>query len=178
MLTGALHARQRPVQNADVDLKVLRQRVRILRAQRDMEQRDLARDAGVTPETLRGFERGTRNTKWASVTAIVRALGTTPEVLMQGAAPDTDSDARARDLTDEDYRVAQAFHHSDTERRIQVQRVLSGTIRQADLDLAEQISRLTEAERTVVIASIELGAGRPEPAPKRKTTKTTKEHAG
>ena len=132
-----------------------------------MQQQELARAAGVTPETLRGLEQCTRKPTWATITAVLKALGTTPELLMQGEAPVPGSDPRTRDLKDEDYRVAQAYHHSESPVRKWTQRVLSGDIDPASLQLAEQINRLTEADRDIVIAHLEISRQLTEPlAPK------------
>lgn len=65
---------------------------------------------GITRTTLRALESGTQQPTPETVAKLAAVLHTTPAALT--GAPLTTADALLRDLTDEDLRVAQLFHHA------------------------------------------------------------------
>jgi Predicted transcriptional regulators len=173
MVAGGLQIEGRTIKNSAVDRKLLGQRVRILRLQKNLQQQELARAAGVTSNTVRGLERGLQETRWPKFAAIAKALGTTPELLLQGEEPITDTHPLLRDLNEEDLRIARAFHHAQTAIRVHVQRVLSGELAAARLHILERLDRLPEEKRLAVEGILEITEPRPEPSSpsKRKASK-------
>jgi transcriptional regulator with XRE-family HTH domain len=145
----------------------------MLRLQKNWQQKELADKAKVTPNTLRGLERGTLQTRWPKFEAIAKALGTTPDLLLQAEEPVAETNPLLRDLNEEDLRIAQAFHHSRTAYRMHVQRVLSGQVKSSSLELLDRIDRMTEDQRDAVSAMVGIAEERPEPLTptKRKATK-------
>lgn len=87
-----------------------------LRRQKGWSLKELATRARVTTTTLRACERGTRHTQPDKLARIAKQLGTTAERLKH-VEP---TDPRTKDLQDEDYEIAQWFHHAS--------RVLKNTI--------------------------------------------------
>lgn len=177
IVLSGLHVERGSIKNPAVDRKVLGHRVRMLRIQKNLQQQELARAAGVTPNTLRGLERGLQETRWPKFAAIAKALGTTPELLLQGDEPIAENHPLLRDLNEEDLRVAQAFHHSQTVIRNHLQRVLSAEIDQASLELLDRIVRLSEDARRAVDGMLGITEARPEPSTPIKR-KATKQHTG
>ena len=87
---------------------VVGQEVKRLRLAKGWNLKALADRAHITPTTVRACEWGTKHTQPAKLARIAKALGTTVERLKQ-AEP---KDLRTKDLQDEDYEVAQWFHHA------------------------------------------------------------------
>jgi transcriptional regulator with XRE-family HTH domain len=81
------------------------QRLRVLRG---WSLKGLADRAHVTPATIRGLEWGTKHTQPDKLARIAKQLGTTVDRLKQADS----KDPRVKDLHDEDYDVAQWFHHA------------------------------------------------------------------
>ena len=66
--------------NGGMDWKAIGRRARRLRQDKGWTQAQLGKRAGgVSANTIRGFEKGTLNTRWPKIKDIVRALGTTIE---------------------------------------------------------------------------------------------------
>lgn len=84
------------------------QEVKRLRLAKDWNLKALADRARITTTTLRGCEWGTKHTQPDKLAKIAKALGTTVAHLTQ-VEP---KDLRTKDLQDEDYQVAQWFHHA------------------------------------------------------------------
>jgi transcriptional regulator with XRE-family HTH domain len=114
-----------------MDMKTIGRRARNLRLDKEWTQKELARRAKVTANTIRGFERGSLQTRWPKIHDIARALGTTFEQLQQGE-PVKPTDPLLADLTHEDLLVARTYHHSTTDVRQRVLALLQNS--QTDTD--------------------------------------------
>ncbi len=60
------------------------ERLRELRAARQISQAELAHAAGLHPTYVSGIERGRRNVSLVNIVALARALGITPADLLTG----------------------------------------------------------------------------------------------
>jgi transcriptional regulator with XRE-family HTH domain len=107
-----------------MDMKAIGRRARRLRLDKEWSQKDLAAKAKVTPNTIRGFEKGSLNTRWPKVKDIARALGTTFEALQQGDEIVKASDPLLDKLKREDLMVARLYHDSSTSVRLRVLEML------------------------------------------------------
>src|SRR4051812_36081287 len=74
----------RTLKNADVDRTAIGKRIEHLRREKFGTQKKLADKANVTPNTIRGLEKGTLDTRGPQMQRIVKALGTSLEELMHG----------------------------------------------------------------------------------------------
>ncbi len=79
-----------------------------LRRLKGWSLKGLAERAHVTPATVRGLEWGTKHTQPDKLARIAKQLGTTADRLQQADA----TDHRVKDLHDEDFEIAQWFHHA------------------------------------------------------------------
>lgn len=100
---------------------VIGPRARALRLRKKLTQRQIATVAHVTTNTVRGFEKGSHQTRYSVAQRIVRALDTTLEALE--SEDYTDGDPRLQHLSSEDLDVATRYHHGSTELRLDVQRM-------------------------------------------------------
>lgn len=92
------------------------------RHQLQWSRRHLAREAGLSVNAVRGFEKGQRMTRTATVNKILLAMKTTRTEML--ARPPV-TDARAIGLNDEDFELARQFHDSTTAMRVHLTRVFS-----------------------------------------------------
>ena len=171
MLRLAVAPLPHTLKNSAVDRVVLGARVKALRDRKKWKQADLAKAAHVTENTVRGLERGSLHTRWPKFEAIAHALGTTPEVLLQVEEPITDGHPLLRDLSEEDLRVAQAFHHTRTSVRLRIQRLLAGEP-DAGLDLLERIEKLPAEDRASLEGILRISEDKPDAAEPSTTTRT------
>lgn len=123
------------------DPVVVGERVKRLRLKLKWTQQQLADAAKVTPNTLRGLERATQETRREKVEAIAEALGTTFDALHRADEPINEDHPLLKDLSEEDLQVAQGFHHARTAVRLRVQRLLAGD-RDPGLELLERFEKL------------------------------------
>jgi len=124
-------------------------RIKALRLARQWRQIDVARAAGVSINTVTGLEAG-RKTQKPNVEKIAHALGTTVEELRRGDA--TEQSVVLYGLTDEDLRIARAYHNAETPVRIAVHNLL---FRGAD-SFDARIARLTVDRRNHLRRMLEL----------------------
>lgn len=107
--------------------QVIGRRLRQLRRQKNLTQRELAKRARIAPNTVRGIETGEKRAHYKKLLALARALGTTVGVLMHAidGEPDAWANPLLKDLLSEDLQVAQRYHHASTLVRTVVQRILA-----------------------------------------------------
>jgi|SRR5207248_2415033 len=152
--------------NGGMDWKAIGRRARRLRQDKGWTQAQLGKRAGgVSANTIRGFEKGTLNTRWPKIKDIVRALGTTIEALAEPDNVVKPADPLLVGLTREDLTVARAYHDSQTTLRQRVMTLLQEgtdqeqeqTPSEARPDLARLATVLTEvtsaADRTELVDS-------------------------
>jgi DNA-binding XRE family transcriptional regulator len=114
-------------QQRDLRLHVGRQ-IKALRQRRELTQKELAKKADVTPNTMRGLEKGTLNTRWANVVAVARVLQVTVEHLLEVNPAEQEywrtANPGMQDLLGEDLQIARAYHHSNSDVRARVRALL------------------------------------------------------
>jgi transcriptional regulator with XRE-family HTH domain len=127
-----------------MDPAVLGARVRALRLKRNLTQGALAKLAHVAPNTIRGLERATADTRHKQYLRIVKALETTTAMLERADEPIAPDDPRLEGLPDEALEIAQAYTRAPTRTRLRVERFL---LMQEEIDggvaLLDRIERLT-----------------------------------
>jgi transcriptional regulator with XRE-family HTH domain len=138
--------------NERMDLKAIGRRARRLRIEKDWTQAELAERAGVTTNTIRGFETGTINTRWPKLNAIVRALGTTVEQLAEHEDVVKPADPMLVGLKREDLIVARAYHDSETPIRQRVMALLKQgeSAERGDQQDANTLRKTTDYIRTLI----------------------------
>ena len=132
--------------NGGMDWKAIGRRARRLRQDKGWTQAQLGTKAGgVSANTIRGFEKGTLNTRWPKIKDIVRALGTTIEAFAEPDNVVKPADPLLVGLTREDLTVARAYHDSQTTLRQRVMTLLQeGTDQeQAPPEALPELARLT-----------------------------------
>lgn len=152
--------------NGGMDIDAIGPRARLIRLAKRWSQKKLAQKAGVTPNTIRAFERGTGTTRRPTAKDIVAALGTTLEALERQGDEVKQTDPLLRDLNREDLVVARNYHHAATDVRQRVLTLLevgeergdptasvapsnAGRI-PATVTYAERIGRLDDRRQTLI----------------------------
>lgn len=130
--------------NTAEELGTIGRRARLLRVERGWTQEELARRAGVTANTVRGFERARLKTTTEAVTKILKALGTTRETLTSDPHV---GDPALRNLNPEDFLVAQAYHHAPSKVRAYVTTLLFS---QRDPAEIPELRALAEVDKQMV----------------------------
>ena len=133
----------RTLKNDSVN-KAVGKRVKRLRQEKDLSQLQLAKLAKVTANTLRGLEKGTLNTRWPKLTRIAQALGTTAEALIHGDDEVPETDPLKKDLKREDYRIAQLYHHAETDVRNLARHVLNEEVIERAVRIAVRLSKVKD----------------------------------
>src|SRR5262245_35606231 len=124
--------------------------LRLLRAQRALHQRDLARRARVSLGTLQMIEKGSgRDVRRGNVEKVAHALGLTLSGLLR--VPGPLPDPLLADLNREDLVIARQFHGAILDMRLAVKGLLEHPGDEAQRGvLARLVQALTTAEATVV----------------------------
>jgi len=126
-MTESISLERRFSREPDLRLHVGR-KIKALRQRRELTQKELAKEADVTPNTMRGLEKGTLNTRWANVVAVARVLQVTVEQLVETNPAEQEYWRTAtpgmQDLLGEDLQIARAYHHSNSDVRARVRAIL------------------------------------------------------
>jgi transcriptional regulator with XRE-family HTH domain len=146
-----------------MDWKAIGRRARHLRIEKGWTQAQLGTRAHVTTNTIRGFERGTLNTRWPKIREIVKALGTTIETLAEPGEVVKPTDPRLVGLTGEDLQIARAYHDSQTHLRQRVMTLLrDGREEEASPDhraehdeLSQRLDQLTPEQRQLFMDALD-----------------------
>jgi transcriptional regulator with XRE-family HTH domain len=154
MLKLAVAPEPNPNQNGGVDPIVLGERVRTLRLKRKWTQKQLAKAAHVTENTVRGLERGTLATRRPKFEAIALALDTTTDLLQRTDQPIAEGHPLLDGLNDDDLRMAQAYSRARTSTRLRVEKLLLAN-NDAGLAILERILALDDDRRQRLLAALE-----------------------
>lgn len=125
-----------------MDPAVLGAKVRALRQKRKLTQHALALLAHVSPNTIRGLETASMDTRRPQYLRIVDALGTTTAMLERADEPIDPNDPRLEGLPDEALEIAQAYTRAPTRMRLRVERLLLTQEIDAGLALLDRFERL------------------------------------
>jgi transcriptional regulator with XRE-family HTH domain len=126
-----------------MDPAVIGARVRQLRQKRKLTQKALGILANVAPNTIRGLERASTETRLPQYQRIVDALGTTTAMLERPDDPIAADDPRLEGLHDEALQIAQAYSRAPTRTRLRVERLLLTQETDAGVTLLDRFDRLT-----------------------------------
>jgi len=126
-LVDRRHARSK---NVAVDLDPTRlaafaERVRLGRQRLYPTRLAFCAAAGITRTTLRHLESGRQQPTQDTIEKLARALRVTPLELVGDERIDPDNPL-LKDLRDEDFAIAQSFHHASTDVRLRVRALLRG----------------------------------------------------
>lgn len=149
------------------DYAAIGERVRTMRLRRRISQAELARRAGVVPNTILGCEQG-RKTRGDKLVAIARGLGVeNVEVLLSG---DDILNPRYRDLNADDLEIALLYHHATNRQRKAIELVARASKIDPLIVIVEKHELLDERMRGDVKTFVERVSRKPE-APRREETK-------
>jgi transcriptional regulator with XRE-family HTH domain len=139
-----------------MDPAVLGGRVRALRQKRKWTQKTLAQLAQVAPNTIRGLETGSMETRRPQYLRIVDALGTTPAMLERLDEPISADDPRIVGLPDEALEIAQAYTRASTPTRLRIERLLLTHQNDSGLALLDRFERLTAHRQETILQSLTM----------------------
>jgi transcriptional regulator with XRE-family HTH domain len=141
--------------------KLIGQRIKRLRQDQKLTQRELACAATIAPNTLGGLEAGTLRTRWDKLVRVARKLNTTPDALarpddlyLSNKHIDTHVDpALLAGLSNEDLQIAQQYHHSTSAVRTHVRHSLSrgdvtGALKGEAINFARRYEKLLAETKT------------------------------
>ncbi|HLX21668.1 MAG TPA: helix-turn-helix transcriptional regulator [Gaiellaceae bacterium] len=107
-------------------LAAFAERVRLGRQRLFPTRLAFCREARITRTTLRHLESGSQQPTQETIEKLAKALQITPRDLVGEDRIDPDSPL-LKDLREEDFEVAQLFHHASTDLRLRVRALLRGT---------------------------------------------------
>lgn len=137
-----------------MDPAVIGARVRALRLKRKLTQKDLATLAKVAPNTIRGLERASTETRRPQYKRIVEALGTTTTMLERPDEPITADHPLLEGLHDEALQIAQAYSRAPTRTRLRVERLLLAAEADRGLAVLERIEHLNAHRQETLLQSL------------------------
>jgi transcriptional regulator with XRE-family HTH domain len=143
MLRLAVASESNALNYSGMDPVVIGARVRALRQKRKLTQKGLARLARVAPNTIRGLETASMETRRPQYLRIVEALDTTTAMLERPDEPIAPDDPRLEGLHDEALQIAQAYSRAPTRTRLRVERLLLTQDTDAGVALLDRFERLT-----------------------------------
>jgi len=154
MLTLTVAAESSGLKYSGMDPVVIGSRVRALRQKRRLTQKALAALAQVAPNTIRGLETGTTQTRLPQYQRVVEALGSTTAMLERADEPITADDPRLEGLHDEALEIAQAYSRAPTRTRLRVERLLLTQEIDNGSALLDRVDRLTAHRRETLLRSL------------------------
>jgi transcriptional regulator with XRE-family HTH domain len=156
MLRLAVASESNALNYSGMDPVVIGVRVRALRQKRKLTQKGLARLARVAPNTLRGLETASMETRRPQYLRIVEALGTTTAMLERPDEPIAADDPRLEGLHDEALQIAQAYSRAPTRTRLRVERLLLTQETDAGVALLERFERLTARHQETFLQQLAI----------------------
>jgi transcriptional regulator with XRE-family HTH domain len=143
MLRLAVASEAADLKYSGMDPAVIGARLRALRQKLKLTQAALGKLAGVAPNTIRGLETASMETRREKYLQIVAALGTTPAMVERADEPISPDDPRLEGLPDEALEIAQAYTRAPTRMRLRVERLLLMRESDAGVALLDRIEQLT-----------------------------------
>jgi len=155
MLRLAVASDETGLKHSGMDPAVIGARVRALRQKRKLTQKALAKIARVAPNTIRGLEKASAQTRHKQYERIIEALGTTPAMLERPDEPIAADDPRLEGLPDEALEIAQAYTRAPTRTRLRVERFLLMQEINASVEaIIERIERLTAHRQETLLQQL------------------------
>lgn len=139
-----------------IDRVIRGKRVKELRVRLGLTQEQIYEKTGIAPNTLRGLEHGSMDTRPVKYQKLVEALGTTTEAIERTDQPITEDHPLLGGLNDQDLQIAQAYSRARTATRLRVERLLLSSDLDAGLQVGDDVLGLDDVRRDRVLKVLKL----------------------